>query len=73
MGPPITYEADGKQFIALMGGLGRSMMAPAGPTNEKIETPPLLFVFEVDGKAPMPKAAAAPPPFELPPPSELHK
>src|SRR5208282_4257714 len=44
IGPPITYMVDGKQYGALMGGLGRSMMA-AGSTNEKVDTPPLLFVF----------------------------
>ncbi|HEX5228598.1 MAG TPA: PQQ-dependent dehydrogenase, methanol/ethanol family [Bryobacteraceae bacterium] len=75
MAPPITYEVDGKQYVALMGGLGRSFMSD-GPTNEKVDTPPLLFVFELDGKMPMPKAAAPPPPFgppPPPPPSELHK
>ena len=75
MGPPITYEVDGKQYVALMGGLGRAPNAPAAP-NAKNDTPPLLFVFELDGKTPMPAAAApppgpgAPPP---PPPAELHK
>ncbi len=74
MGPPITYAVDGKQYIAFVGGLGRSVMT-AGPTDAKIDTPPMLFVFELDGKAPMPAAAAPPPPFELPPPppTELHK
>jgi quinohemoprotein ethanol dehydrogenase len=75
MGPPITYQVDGKQYVALMGGIGRSMMA-AEPNDAKVEHPPLLFVFELDGKAPMPAAAAAPPPFgepPPPPPSELHK
>jgi quinohemoprotein ethanol dehydrogenase len=75
MGPPITYEIEGKQYVALLGGLGRSMIAAAGPTDAKVDNPPLLFVFELDGKAPMPAAAAPPPPFELPPPppAELHK
>ncbi len=72
MGPPITYMVDGKQYVALMGGLGGSVMT-AVPTDAKIDTPPLLFVFELDGKTPMPKPAAPPPPFGLPPPSELHK
>jgi quinohemoprotein ethanol dehydrogenase len=75
MGPPITYQVDGKQYVALTGGLGKTVMTP-GPTDEKIDTPPLLFVFELDGKAPMPKAAAPPPAFgppPPPPPSELHK
>jgi quinohemoprotein ethanol dehydrogenase len=75
MGPPITYEVDGKQYVAFMGGIGRSVMTE-GPTNAKVDTPPLLFVFELDGTAPMPAPAAAPPPFgapQPPPPSELHK
>jgi quinohemoprotein ethanol dehydrogenase len=75
MGPPITYQVDGKQYVALMGGLGRSAMA-VGATDAKIDTPPLLFVFELDGKTPMPKPAAPPPPFGAPPPpppAELHK
>jgi quinohemoprotein ethanol dehydrogenase len=62
MAPPITYEADGKQYIAFMGGMGRP--APAvGPNNAKVDYPPMLFVFAVDGKVEMPAAApaAAPP------------
>ncbi|MBV9771410.1 MAG: PQQ-dependent dehydrogenase, methanol/ethanol family, partial [Bryobacterales bacterium] len=67
MGPPITYQVDGKQYVALMGGLGK--FAPmAGANDEKIDHPPLLFVFEVDGKTPMPEPAALPPPFGAPPP-----
>jgi PQQ-dependent dehydrogenase (methanol/ethanol family) len=75
MGPPITYEVDGKQYVALMGGLGRSPFG-AGAADAKVEHPPLLFVFELDGKTPMPEAAAPPPPFGAPPPpppTELHK
>lgn len=75
MGPPITYEADGKQYVALTGGLGRPATTIA-PNDAKFDHPPLLFVFELDGKAPMPEAAAPPPPFgppPPPPPSELHK
>ncbi|MGA2882063.1 MAG: PQQ-dependent dehydrogenase, methanol/ethanol family [Bryobacteraceae bacterium] len=74
MGPPITYMVEGKQYVALMGGLGRQVMTP-GPTDAKIDTPPLLFVFELDGESPMPPAAALPPPFGAPPPppAELHK
>jgi len=75
MGPPITYEVDGKQYVALIGGLGQSASI-VGPTNAKFDHPPLLFVFALDGKTPMPEAAAPPPPFGAPPPpppSELHK
>jgi quinohemoprotein ethanol dehydrogenase len=75
MGPPITYEVDGKQYIALMGGLGLPAVT-VGPTDAKMDNPPLLFVFEVDGKTPMPPPAALPAPFggpPPPPPTELHK
>jgi PQQ-dependent dehydrogenase (methanol/ethanol family) len=74
MGPPITYQIDGKQYVALMGGLGRSVMA-AEPNDTKVDHPPLLFVFELDGTTPMPSPAAPPPPFgpPPPPPAELHK
>jgi len=72
MGPPITYQVDGKQYVALMGGIGRSVMV-AEPNDAKVDHPPLLFVFELDGKTPMPSPAAPPPPFGVPPPAELHK
>jgi quinohemoprotein ethanol dehydrogenase len=75
MGPPITYQVDGKQYVALTGGLGRPAQTVAA-TDVKIDTPPLLFVFELDGKTPMPTPAAPPPPFGAPPPpppTELHK
>jgi quinohemoprotein ethanol dehydrogenase len=73
MGPPITYQVDGKQYIAFMGGLG----GPVRPgTDGKAEFPPLLFAFELDGTGKLPPAAAPPPPFGAPPPpppTELHK
>ena len=75
MGPPITYQIDGKQYVALVGGLGQPAFGP-GASDAKVEHPPLLFVFELDGKTPMPAAAAPPPAFgppPPPPPSELHK
>ena len=65
--PPITYQVDGKQYVAVMGGLGRPAMV-VGPNDAKVDGPPLLFVFELDGKAPMPTPAAPPPPFGAPPP-----
>jgi quinohemoprotein ethanol dehydrogenase len=61
MGPPITYEVDGKQYVAFVGGLGRTATT-FGPNDEKVEHPPLLFVFELDGKAELPQAAPPPPP-----------
>ena len=58
MGPPITYMLDGKQYVALMGGLGIVLpplpnapppppgTPPVGPT-----VPPKLLTFALDGKA----------------------
>jgi quinohemoprotein ethanol dehydrogenase len=56
MAPPITYTVDGKQYVAFQGGWGRSATT-VGPTDEKIEHPAMLFVFALDGKAELPKAA----------------
>ena len=66
MAPPITYEADGKQYVAFQGGLGRPAQT-VGPNDAKIDNPPIMFVFALDGKAEMPKAAPAPPPQGAPP------
>src|SRR5215471_7522533 len=67
MAPPITYEVDGKQYVAFQGGLGRPA-ATVGPNNEKIEHPPMMFVFALDGKAELPAAAPVPPPNNRQPP-----
>jgi quinohemoprotein ethanol dehydrogenase len=74
MAPPITYQIDGKQYVAFMGGVGRQANI-VGPNDAKVDFPPLLFVFELDGKAAMPAPAAAPagrggvaPPPPPPPP-----
>ncbi len=61
MGAPITYEADGIQYVAFMGGLGRPANV-VGPNNDKVEFPPMLFVFALDGKQEFPKPAPAPTP-----------
>jgi quinohemoprotein ethanol dehydrogenase len=61
MGAPITYEAGGKQYVAFMGGLGRAATVP-GATNDTVDFPPMLFVFELDGKQEFPKAAPTPTP-----------
>jgi quinohemoprotein ethanol dehydrogenase len=60
MAPPITYEAEGKQYVAFMGGLGRPANV-VGPNDDKVENPPMLFVFGLDGKAELPKPAPPPP------------
>jgi quinohemoprotein ethanol dehydrogenase len=66
---PITYMVDGKQFVAFMAGTGRPAQT-VGPTDAKVDNPPMLFVFELGGTAalpppqapgPMPLAPAPPP------------
>jgi quinohemoprotein ethanol dehydrogenase len=47
MGPPITYQIDGKQYVALMGGVG-SVTGNAGPQNAATPTPPKLLVFALN-------------------------
>jgi quinohemoprotein ethanol dehydrogenase len=73
--PPITYMLDGKQYVAFLGGTGRRPQ-PAGPTDAKVDNPPMLFAFEIGGTAALPAPlAAAPNQFAPPPPpaQELHK
>ena len=59
MAPPITYEADGKQYVTFQGGLGRPA-ATVGPNDDTIENPPMMFAFALDGKAALPKPAPVP-------------
>lgn len=66
MGPPITYEVDGTQYVAFSGGLGRPA-ATLGPTNAKVENPPMLFVFALGGKAALPTPTPPAPPAATPP------
>ena len=62
MAPPITYEVDGTQYVAFAGGLGRPN-STFGPTNDKAENAPMMFVFALDGKAALPPP---PPPVTEP-------
>jgi glucose dehydrogenase len=58
MGPPITYQLDGKQYVALMGGIG-TVVGNAGPQNSvATATPPRLLVYTLDGTATLPAAPA---------------
>jgi quinohemoprotein ethanol dehydrogenase len=55
MGPPITYQVDGKQYIALMGGtgivVGRNVEPGAPPPAPTAQTVfPKLMVFMLDGQ-----------------------
>jgi quinohemoprotein ethanol dehydrogenase len=58
--PPITYEIDGKQYVAFMAGAGRQA-GIVGPTDAKVDNPPTLFVFALDGKAELPPVPPPPP------------
>jgi quinohemoprotein ethanol dehydrogenase len=71
MAAPITYEADGKQYVAFGGGLGRAANVQ-GPNNAKVDNAPMMFVFTLDGTAelpppPPPTAAPATGPGAVPP------
>jgi len=84
--PPITYMIDGKQYVAFMAGAGQPGLpgqAP-GPTDAKLDNPPMLFVFELGGTAALPPPLAPgpgrgrgpiapPPPAAAAPEPELHK
>ncbi len=49
MGPPITYRLDGRQYVALMGGVGTVSGGNAGPGNQATTFSPKLMVLAVDG------------------------
>ena len=55
--PPITYMVDGKQYVAFLAGTGRQPQT-VGPTDAKVDKPPMLFAFEVGGTAALPPPAA---------------
>jgi quinohemoprotein ethanol dehydrogenase len=66
MGPPITYELDGKQYVTVSGGIGTGVPprpaaigeAPRTASNAPTAMPKLL-TFVLDGKAPLPDAKSA--------------
>jgi quinohemoprotein ethanol dehydrogenase len=61
MAPPITYEIDGKQYVAFAGGLGRAATV-YGPNDAKVDNAPMLFVFALGGKAKLPEKPPTPEP-----------
>jgi quinohemoprotein ethanol dehydrogenase len=57
VGPPITYQLDGRQYVAFMGGQGAPGMALESvpvPPGSTIVKPPRVYTFALDGKAEMP-------------------
>jgi PQQ-dependent dehydrogenase (methanol/ethanol family) len=51
MGPPITYRLDGRQHVAVMGGVGTITGGNAGPGNQATPFLPKLMVFVLDGSS----------------------
>jgi glucose dehydrogenase len=53
MGPPITYEVDGKQFIAVMGGMGTVPPRPGSDPSVQpaVLNPPKLLTYALDAAA----------------------
>jgi len=49
MGPPITYELDGKQYISFLGGTGQAGRGRGGAPSS-----PRLYTFALDAKTAMP-------------------
>jgi len=60
MGPPITYRVDGRQYVALMGGVGSTAAGAAGPGNQATPFAPKLVTFAVDGAGSLPSTSASP-------------
>jgi len=57
MGPPITYQIDGIQYVSLMGGTGRvtPSVGNAPPPVTVTPTLPKLLTFVLDGAGSLPK------------------
>jgi len=58
MGPPITYQIDGKQYVSLMGGTGRVTRradAPPPPADAPPPAQPKLLTFVLDGAGDLPQ------------------
>jgi hypothetical protein len=67
MGPPITFQLDGKQYVAVAGGQGQGAGGgrggpPAGGTPPAVPVLPRLYVYALDGNASNPTPAPATPP-----------
>jgi glucose dehydrogenase len=57
MGPPITYQIDGIQYVSLMGGTGRvtPSVGNARPPVTVTPTLPKLLTFVLDGAGSLPQ------------------
>jgi quinohemoprotein ethanol dehydrogenase len=66
MGPPMTFTADGKQYIALMGGSGGTP-SPGVSQGTLSTMKPRLLVYGLDGKTELPKSGDTPGPVSADP------
>jgi quinohemoprotein ethanol dehydrogenase len=57
MGPPITYRIDGRQYLALMGGVGSVTVGNAGPGNAATPFSPKLLTFALDSTGSSPASS----------------
>ena len=59
--PPVTYEVDGEQYVAVMAGYGGSGPLAAGDPRTMVSASPLnegqVLAFKLGGKATMPRIA----------------
>ncbi len=59
--PPVTYEVDGEQYVAVMAGYGGAGAVTTGDprtmASGKYYNDGYVLAFKLDGKAPMPKVA----------------
>jgi quinohemoprotein ethanol dehydrogenase len=54
VGPPVTFQLDGKQYVSFLGGT-RAPDAAAARGGVPPTRPPRVYVFALDGKAAMPQ------------------
>jgi PQQ-dependent dehydrogenase (methanol/ethanol family) len=68
MGGPMTFEAGGRQYVAVMSGYGGSMgTATPPPGQDQVYPNGRLLVFALDGKAALPPFTPTPRPPPNPP------
>jgi quinohemoprotein ethanol dehydrogenase len=71
--PPVTYELDGEQFVAVLAGWGGAMALAGGDAVAALDPRPggYVLAFKLGGRAALPPAAPLPAkrdPGQLPPP-----
>jgi PQQ-dependent dehydrogenase (methanol/ethanol family) len=65
--PPVTYEIDGEQYVAVMAGWGGAAPLTFDMPDTARGQPGRLLVFKLDGDATLPPPVPAPEPVQPPP------